>query len=152
MKLTSTIGYLLLILASTGCETAKRTSAKLFPPPDPNKPKPLRGPHGSWGHPVEVLTSTPGSKIEVNKEYIGDSPLTIVIYGERDGVFHRDMDYMIRAYPVKPGQTLQWKFFTGIEGGPRAERIPKKIYFDLNLERAPEKKELKVTTEDRTNK
>lgn len=152
MKPTVALSYLLTALTVTGCTATKRTTAKLFPPPDPNKPKPLRGPHGSWGHPVEVVTSDPGSKIEVNKEYIGDSPLTIILYGERDGAFRRDMDYIIRAYPVRPGQNLQWKYYTGAAGGPRADRVPKKIYFDLNLERAPEKKELKITTEERPSK
>jgi len=139
-------------ILTLACCAGLLAGCELLQPPGPNKPKPLRGPRGSYGYKVEVLTSEPGSKIEVNQEYIGDSPITITLYGDNDGTFRRPMDYIIRAYPVKPGQNLQWKFYTG--GGDHIEedRIPKRIYFDLNLERAPEKKELKITTEDKTPK
>ena len=148
MKLSSIIPIILL-LGVTGCDTISQWTKT-----DPNKPKPLRGPRGSWGYEVEVTTSDPGSKIEVNKEYVGDSPLKIMLYGDKDGTFHSNMDYDIRAYPVKSGQNLQWKVFTGGGHGQREDRVPKKIYFDLNLERAPEKSEIKlnVTTEERTPK
>jgi hypothetical protein len=86
----------------------------------------------------------------VNQEYVGETPLTITLYGDSDGTFRRPMDYIIRAYPVHPGQTLQTKFYTGGGPGIEEDRIPQRIYFDLNLQRAPEKKELKITTEDKT--
>lgn len=105
-------------------------------------PKRERGPKGSFAYEVELTTSDPGAKIEVKKEYVGDSPLKIKLYGDSDGTFHGGMDYVIRAYPVRPGQYQQVKVFSGGGRLGPEERIPKKIYFDMNSEPAPDKQQI----------
>jgi len=136
---------LVVVVSTMGC------SSLTNPPADPPFIKRVeeRGPHGSWPHKIEVTTSDPGAKIEVNKAYIGDAPLTITVYGDHDGTFRRGMDYIIRAYPVKPGQYLQTKTFSGGGRLGPEERVPQRIFFDLNLP-APDKEQVDVngTTKD----
>lgn len=89
--------------------------------------------------PYEVLieTSDPGSRIEVDGEYMGVSPLTVTIWGDKDGTFHGSGDgyTVFKAYPVKPGQYIQTrKFLNGAQAFMfgQQDRIPKRLYFDLN--------------------
>ena len=101
---------------------------------DTSAVKPERGPDGTIAYFVDVETSDPGSRIEANNEDVGKSPMQLKIYGDKDGSFHNfgSYNYTVRAYPVKQGQFIQTKvfhtggFFTG------EDKIPKRIYFDLN--------------------
>lgn len=82
-------------------------------------------------------TSDPGSRIEVDGEFVGMSPLKVTIWGDRDGTFHGGGDghTVFKAYPVKPGQFPQTKSF--LNGAQQfmfgqEDRVPKRLYFDLN--------------------
>ena len=95
--------------------------------------------HPSGTVPIEVLieTSDPGSRIEVDGEYVGVSPLKVTIWGDRDGTFHGGGDghTVFKAYPVKPGQFMQTKSF--LNGAQQfmfgqEDRVPRRLYFDLN--------------------
>ncbi len=84
-----------------------------------------------------VETSDPGSRIEVDGEYVGVSPLKVTIWGDRDGTFHGGGDghTVFKAYPVKPGQFMQTKSF--LNGAQQfmfgqEDRVPRRLYFDLN--------------------
>jgi hypothetical protein len=82
---------------------------------------------------VEVESSEPGARIEADNEYIGKTPLTLKVFGDKDGTFHNfgSYHYTITAYPVRPGQQSQTKDFrTGGWFTPE-DRIPKKIFFDF---------------------
>jgi hypothetical protein len=92
-----------------------------------------RGPNGTYAYEIKVETSDPGSKIEVNNDYLGEAPLTITVFGDQDGTFHGGMDYEIRALPTKGGQHVQVKRFSGGGWFGREDRIPSRIFFDLNL-------------------
>ncbi|MFN7141982.1 MAG: PEGA domain-containing protein [Limisphaerales bacterium] len=96
--------------------------------------KPEKGPQGTIAYHVEVESSEPGARIEVNNEYIGKTPLTLKIWGDKDGTFHNfgTPDYVIKCYPVGTNQFVQTKTFrTGFWFMPE-DRIPSRIYFDLN--------------------
>ncbi|MBE7502227.1 MAG: hypothetical protein HS113_18390 [Verrucomicrobiales bacterium] len=88
---------LMVLLLFSGCATDTQR--------DPRVPK------GTVPFQVKIETSEPLSKIEVNGEYVGDSPLTITIWGNKDGTFFGDGYTEIRANPIRPGQYVQTKRF-----------------------------------------
>lgn len=86
---------------------------------------------------VQIETSDPGSRIEVDGEYMGLAPLTVTIWGDSDGTFHGSGDgyTVFKAYPVKPGQYIQVRrFLNGAQAFMfgQQDRIPRRLYFDLN--------------------
>lgn len=91
------------------------------------------GPDGTIAYYVQVECSEPGTKIEANGDYLGTAPLTVKIWGDRDGTFHNfgSYTYTIRALPVRPGQQVQTKEFrTGGWFTPE-DMIPKRGYLDF---------------------
>jgi hypothetical protein len=112
-------------LTLAGCATSNSTAQK-----------PERGPGGTIAYMVPVETSEPGARIEVNGEDMGKAPLTLKIFGDKDGTFHNfgSYDYTIKAYPVQQGQSVQTKVYrTGGWFTPE-DRIPSRIYFQMTLE------------------
>lgn len=99
------------------------------------------GPQGTIAYLVQVETSEPGARIEAENNYIGLSPLTLKIFGDRDGTFHNfgSQEYVVKAYPVHPGQIVQQKAFrTGGWFQPE-DKVPTRIYFDLDAGKPPQK-------------
>jgi hypothetical protein len=94
-----------------------------------------RGPQGTIGYSVQVESSEPGARIEVNGDYVGVTPTAITIYGDKDGSFHNfgSQDYVIKAYPAKGGFVQTKVFHTGAWFQSQ-DRIPKRIYFDTSLD------------------
>jgi hypothetical protein len=117
-----------IILCVTGCETT--------PPPSSNVE---RGPHGTIAYDVLVEASAPGAKIEADGQIVGDAPLHLKIFGDKDGTFHdfgSDF-YVVRGLPVATNQYPQVAMFgTGRWFGPE-DRIPDRIYLDMSR-RPPE--------------
>jgi hypothetical protein len=114
-----------LICAFAGCATSNSTAQK-----------PERGPGGTIAYLVPIETNEPGVRIEVNGDYVGKTPITLKIFGDKDGTFHNfgRYEYVIKAYPVGPGQYVQTKVFrTGGWFTPE-DRIPTRLYFDVGLE------------------
>ncbi len=76
--------------------------------------------------PLEITSEPPGAKIEINGEYIGETPWS--------GTFRRGMNYgiwenvMIKAFPVSPGQHVQIKFIPATQ-----HTMPSRVYFNMNL-------------------
>ena len=97
------------------------------------KPPVERGPSGTIAYKVQVESNEPGVRIEANKDYVGNTPLELKIYGDRDGTFHNfgSAHYVIQAIPVKPGQNLQTKFFRTGEAFTGEDKIPRRIFFDM---------------------
>jgi hypothetical protein len=92
-----------------------------------------RGPGGTIAYLVEVESSEPGARIEANNEYIGKTPCTLKIFGDKDGTFHNfgSYHYTVTAFPVRPGQKPQTKDFqTGGWFTPE-DMIPKRLFFDF---------------------
>jgi len=119
------IGFVLLALTISigpGCDT-------------PSKAGRERGPGGTVAYEVQIESSEPGARVEANGDYVGKTPMTLRIFGDRDGTFHNfgKFDYVIKVYPVRPGQSVQTKTF-GTGGWFRPEdRVPGRLYFDLDL-------------------
>jgi hypothetical protein len=104
-------------------------------------PKPEKGKAGTIAYLVEVESSEPGARIEVNNEYVGKTPTTLKIFGDKDGTFHNfgSYEYRVTASPVRAGQQAQTKVFkTGGWFTPE-DRIPKKIFFDFGALPEPTK-------------
>lgn len=95
-------------------------------------PKGERGPGGTIAYKVDVESSTP-ARIEVNDDYIGKTPITITIYGDRDGTFHNfgSKDFIVRALPLSTNQFPQTKVFRTGGWFSEEDRVPKRLYFDM---------------------
>ena len=83
---------------------------------------------------VLVEASAPGARIEANGDYVGNTPLHLKIFGDPDGTFHDfgSYFYVIRAIPLSTNQFTQVKYFRTGRGFTGEDRIPKRIYFDMN--------------------
>ena len=93
-----------------------------------------RGPHGTIAYLVQIEASEPGVRIEANNDFVGTAPLTLKIYGDKDGTFHNfgSQDYILRAFPVKTNQFIQTKVFRTGGWFSQEDQIPSRIYFDMN--------------------
>src|SRR6266481_5132550 len=96
-------------------------------------PKPEKGKGGTIAYLVEVESSEPGARIEVNNEYVGRTPMTLKIFGDKDGTFHNfgSYEYKVTASPVRAGQQAQTKVFRTGGWFTQEDRIPKKIFFEF---------------------
>jgi hypothetical protein len=93
-----------------------------------------RGPHGTIAYDVLVVSSPPGAKIEANGQIVGNAPLHLKIFGDKDGTFHDfgSYYYIVRALPVATNQYVQTRVFrTGRLFTPE-DHIPQRIDFDMN--------------------
>lgn len=93
-----------------------------------------RGPHHTMAYVVQVDASPPGARIEANGQDLGPSPVNIKIFGDPDGTFHDfgSYYYVVKALPTATNQYPQIKLFrTGHMMTPE-DRIPQRIYFDMN--------------------
>src|SRR5512146_1474939 len=99
MKTMSLLTGSAAILLLAGCQTI---------PPGAE-----RGPDGTMAYEVAVDASPPGARIEVNGEYLGDTPLRLKIFGDPDGTFHDfgSYYYVVRALPISTNQFVQVRFF-----------------------------------------
>jgi hypothetical protein len=92
------------------------------------------GPNGTIAYLVEIESSEPGVPIEANNDYVGKTPLTLKIFGDKDGTFHNfgSSEYVVRAFPANTNQYPQTKIFrTGGWFSPE-DNIPTRIYFDMS--------------------
>ena len=112
----------ILVSASmlAGCATAPRGAEK--------------GPNGTIAYMVQVETSEPGMRIEVNNDYIGKTPLTLKIFGDKDGTFHNfgSSEYIVRALPANTNQFMQTKVFRTGGWFSQEDKVPSRIYFDMS--------------------
>lgn len=93
-----------------------------------------RGPNGTIAYYVQVESSEPGVRIEANNDYVGQAPLTLKIFGDKDGTFHNfgSYKYVIRALPTGTNQFVQTKVFDTGGWFTSEDRIPHRIYFDMH--------------------
>jgi len=111
---------LAVIAALSGCESV---------PPGAEP-----GPHGTIAYDVAIESFPPGARIEANGQIIGNAPLHLKIFGDKDGTFHDfgSYYYIIRALPVATNQYVQTRVFrTGHLLTPE-DHIPQRIDFDMN--------------------
>ena len=123
---TTKIALLAFVVAGaallTGCETL---------PPNVE-----HGPHGTIAYIVPIDASPPGAKIEVNGQVVGNSPVRIKIFGDRDGTFHDfgSYQYVVRALPLATNQYPQTAAYGTGRMFSHEDRIPDKIYFDMTTQ------------------
>ena len=98
-----------------------------------------RGPHGTIAYDVLIEASEPGARIEANGEYIGNTPAHLKVFGDRDGTFHDfgAYQYAIQAFPLTTNQFAQVRAYSTGRGWTQADRIPQRIYFDMNQKAPP---------------
>jgi hypothetical protein len=93
-----------------------------------------RGPNGTIAYDVLIEASAPGAKVEANGQIVGNTPLHLKIFGDKDGTFHDFGSdyYIIRALPLTTNQFAQTRYFrTGRFFSPE-DHIPDRVYFDMN--------------------
>ena len=92
-----------------------------------------KGPQGTIAYFVSIETSDPDVRIEVNEDYIGKAPLTLKIWGDKDGTFHNfgSADYVIKAIPNNTNLFTQTKVFRTGGWFSQEDRIPKALFFDM---------------------
>ena len=97
--------------------------------------QPERGPNGTIAYHVKIESSEPGARVEVNEEFVGVTPTEIRVWGDKDGTFHNfgTSDFTIRVFPVHAGQTPQTKVFRTGGWFAQEDRIPQRLFFDLDL-------------------
>ena len=100
------------------------------PPPDNIE----RGPHGTVAYYVTVDATQPGARIEANGQYVGNTPLTLKIFGDKDGTFHDfgSYYYVVQALPVTTNQYPQTATFRTGKNFTPEDHVPKSINFDMN--------------------
>jgi S1-C subfamily serine protease len=93
-----------------------------------------KGPSGTIAYYIEVDSSEPGVRIEVDRESVGVTPTTIKVFGDKDGTFHRFKKeiFEIRAIPSRPGQYPQSKVYRTGGFFVSDDQIPSRIYFDMS--------------------
>jgi hypothetical protein len=92
------------------------------------------GPHGTMAFNVLLEASEPGARVEANGEFMGETPLNLKIFGDPDGTFHDfgSPYFVIRALPKTTNQFVQTRFFRTGQAFAGEDRIPQRIYFDMN--------------------
>src|ERR1051326_485998 len=102
----------------------------------PNGPQPEKGPQGTVAYNIPVESNPSGAKVEVNYKLAGVTPLTIKIFGDRDGTFHNfgSDEFIIRAYPPNGGTFPQTKIFKTGAFGVKDDKVPERIAFDFTTD------------------
>ena len=116
------------------CYTALLLTAFILAGCASEPPNVEHGPNGTIAYLVPIEASEPGVKIEADNNYVGEAPLTLKIFGDRDGTFHNfgSSEYVIRAIPASTNQFTQTKVFRTGGWFSQEDRIPTRLYFDMN--------------------
>lgn len=85
---------------------------------------------------VLILSEPAGARIEVDDNYVGDTPITITVPAYAcNGYFTKHTT--ITALPIRDGQYVQNKFFSGNDEFPHiGNPVPDRIFFDMRLGRS----------------
>src|SRR6266853_6677695 len=95
---------LILALAISGASAAFLTGCQTPLPAGVE-----RGPDGTIAYDVLIEASEPGARIEANGQNIGNTPVHLKIFGDRDGTFHAfgSYEYIVQAFPLATNQFVQ---------------------------------------------
>ncbi len=93
-----------------------------------------KGPNGTIAYLVEIESNEPGARVEANGDSVGKTPMTLKIFGDKDGTFHNfgSDQYVVQVFPVRTNQFIQTRTFRTGGWFSQEDRIPKRLYFDLN--------------------
>lgn len=120
MNTTTSLCATLLLFTFTGCASA---------------PGVERGRDGTVAYHVEIESSDSGARVEANGDYVGNTPMTLRIFGDKDGTFHNfgSQEYVIQVFPVRTNHFTQTKVFRTGGWFSQEDTIPKRLFFDLDL-------------------
>lgn len=92
------------------------------------------GPHGTIAYDVSVEASPPGARIIANGADIGNTPVHLKIFGDKDGTFHDfgSYYYVVQALPLATNQFAQVRYFGTGRNFSHEDKIPQQIPFDMN--------------------
>lgn len=92
------------------------------------------GPNGTMAYLVTITSTEPDTRIVANGQTVGNAPVKLKIFGDRDGTFHDfgAYEYIIQAFPTKTNQYVQTRIFGTGKMFSREDRIPPEIHFDMN--------------------
>ena len=119
------IRHLVLAIGATAILTSCAT---------PLPPGAEPGPDGTMAYSVLVEASDPGARIEVDGDYVGETPVQLKVFGDRDGTFH-DFGapvFTVRASPIATNHYPQTRIFQTGHMLSSQDKIPGRIYFDMN--------------------
>ena len=71
---------------------------------------------------MQFISDPTGAKIEIENNYIGDTPVT----QRWNGQYNSYTSWIVKAYPTQGGQFVQTKVI-------KMNQLPQKVYFDLSL-------------------
>jgi len=132
MKKVLTVLIALMLILLYGCLTTEYSSST-------TTPKTTTPPISSFT--VEIVSEPSGAVIEVNDNYVGETPVTIELEGwASTRTFARS--HTIVAHPLYEGGYTQVKIFIGWHKPDHTygDPIPEKMYFNMNLVPASGKK------------
>jgi hypothetical protein len=115
----------IVALATSGCAAPK----------DKPKNAPVdKGQYNTTAYNIAIDASEPNTRIEVNYKILGTAPVTVKVYGDKDGTFHRfdEDEFIVRAYPAATNFYPQTKVFKTGAFGIKDDKIPEKIFFQLD--------------------
>ena len=117
--MTKLLLILMMVVGFSGCAYIKRDQVRRTKAPQsPNI--------------TQIISDPLGAKIEINHEYVGETPISIQIRAQTSWLSGKVVeDLRIVAYPVESGQYTQTKNLKGV-------KIPSKIYFNLFLKPLPD--------------
>ena len=72
-----------------------------------------KGREGTIAYLVEIESNEPGARVEADGDYVGKTPMTLKIFGDKDGTFHNfgSEQYLIQVFPLRTNQFVQTKVF-----------------------------------------
>ena len=119
--------------------TALAALAGLFAGCETLPPGVEKGTKGTIAYDILVEASDPGARVEANGEFVGNTPVHLKVFGERDGTFHSfgDPQYVVQALPIATNQYAQAHSYATGKGFSTADPVPQRIYFDMNQKPAP---------------
>jgi hypothetical protein len=111
----------LTVLAFAGCSTSNQAGVE-------------KGLHGTIAYAISIESSEAGTKIEVNHQMVGIAPLTVKVFGDKDGTFHNfgSDEFVVRGYPPRQELYPQTKIFKTGAFGIKDDKIPQKVFFDFS--------------------
>jgi hypothetical protein len=92
------------------------------------------GPEGTAACFMQVDASRPGVQIETNHVYAGKAPLTLKLFGNKDGTFHDfgSAEFVVTALPAATNRPPQNKSFKTGKSAGMGSRIPGLLYFNID--------------------
>lgn len=95
---------------------------------------PEKGPDGTIAYHVQIESNESGARVEANGDYIGDTPTTLKIFGDKDGTFHNfgSYDYIIQVTPRNTNHFPQTRVFRTGGWFSQEDQVPKRLFFDLS--------------------